>query len=379
MWRLRIVAAGLAAAAAVPFVAGASGGSSAGGWQSVPRGPLSPREGALGLWTGSEVLVVGGSDTSPCPPSAGCLPVSDPPLADGAAYDPVRRSWRRIAGAPAGFEFATGAVVGRRAYFLGDNSPARRGPARVMLAYRIGADRWRRLRPPARDRRVSYRLLGAGSRLLAFGGGRGHPPFKLLAGSRWRRLPPDGLGHGNGRMLAWSGRELVALTCGPSDGSTPCLLRAAVFDFAARTWRRLPDSEIQMAGGIWWGDGQGRIVNPLLGSSDGGAVNGWGRSYPNGGVLDVQGGSWGALPNPPSANEWEGTGVLTPAGAEYGAAQGYVLDLASSTWLRIPPLAYAQSRTVVAAGRDLFAFGGARFDDRGRGRLLGTARIWSPG
>ena len=234
----------------------------------------------------------------------------------------------------------------------------------MLLAYRIGADSWQRLRPPARDRRVSYRLLGAGSRLLAFGGGRGHAPFKLLDGAGWRRLPPDGLGHANARLLAWSGADLVALACGPSDGNTPCLARAAAFDFATRAWRRLPDSEVQMGGGVWWGDGEGRVVNPMLGGS--------------GGVLEVRTGTWSPLPDPPSENDWEGTGVLTRTGAGYGAAQGYVLDMTSSTWLRIPPLAPAQSRTVVAAGRDLFVFGGARFK-RLRGRLLATAKLWSPG
>ena len=70
----------------------------------------------------------------------------------------------------------------------------------------------------------------------------------MLGGSRWRRLPPDGLGPASGRTLAWSGEELVALACGPSDGRTPCLARAAAFDLATRAWRRLPDSEVQMPG-----------------------------------------------------------------------------------------------------------------------------------
>ena len=383
MRRGRIAIAGLAAAAAAvaSLAAGPRGAAQlpAGeAWRAVPAGPLSARESALALWTGREVLVVGGSDSRPCPPSAGCVPVRDAPLADGAAYDPRGRTWRRIAKAPAGFEFATGAVVGRTAYVLGDNAPARRGPARVFLAYRIDRDRWRRLPPPARDRSVSYRLLAAGSRLVAFGGGHGHPPYVMLDGTRWRRLPPDRLGPASTRVLAWSGEELVGLACGPSDGRTPCLARAAAFDFATRAWRRLPDSEVQMSGGVWSGDGEGRIVNAMLGSSDGGETNGWGRSYPHGGVLDVRGGRWSALPDPPSESEADGAAVLTRTGATYVAPRGFVLDMTTSTWLRIPALPDVQSRAVVAAGRDMFVFGGARFE-RGRGRLLATAKIWSPG
>jgi hypothetical protein len=371
------VSFGLALALA-PGSAGTGTPVAAGGWQAVPDGPLSPRESALGLWTGSEVLVLGGSDSDPCPPNASCVATNDPPLADGAAYDPAARTWRRIARAPAGFEFATGAVVRGRAYVLGDNAEGRRGPARVFLRYRIAVDRWRRLAPPARDKRVSYRLVAAGDHVVAVGGGHGHAPLRVLERGRWRSLPRDGLGRSNGRAAAWSGDELVSFACGPSDGNSPCLTRAAAFSFATRTWRRLPDSAIQMLVGVWMSGGAGRLVNPTLGASDGGGTNGWGRSYPNGGILDVAAGTWSPLPDAPSENDWEGTGVLTADGATYGAAGGYVLDMTSARWLRIPRLPYVQARTVVAAGRDLFLFGGARFK-RGNGMLLATATTWSPG
>ena len=118
-------------------------------------------------------------------------------------------------------------------------------------------------------------------------------------------------------------------------------------------------------------------MNAMLGSSDGGRESSWGRSYAHGGVLDVRSGTWSALPDPPSESEADGAAVLTRTGATYGAPQGYVLDMTTSTWLRVPALPQVQSRTVVAAGRDMFVFGGARFE-RADGRLLASARIWSP-
>ena len=365
-----LLAAFAAVALAVACARGAAGAPlPAGGWQAVPDGPLSARESALGLWTGSEVLVLGGSDSDPCPPNASCVATSDPPRADGAAYDPQRRSWRRIATAPAGFEFATGAVVRGRAYVLGYNAAARRGPTRVFLRYRIAANRWRRLAPPGRDDRVFYRLVAAGDHVVAVRDGHGRRSLLVLERGRWRPLPRDGLGRSSSRVAAWSGDELVSFACGPSDGNAPCLTRAAAFSFATRTWRRLPDSGIQMLVGVWMPGGAGRLVNPTLG----------GREHPNGGILDVAAGTWSALPNPPSENDWEGTGVVTADGATYGAPGGYVLDMASGAWLRIPRLPYVQSRTVVAAGRDLFVLGGARFVGGGQGRLIATAKTWSPG
>src|SRR5688572_3445001 len=80
-------------------------------WQAVPASPLSPRTGALGLWTGDEVLLVGGSDAAPCPPSASCVPPDVPPLADGAAFDPQARTWRRIADSPVPFEWGQAVVI----------------------------------------------------------------------------------------------------------------------------------------------------------------------------------------------------------------------------------------------------------------------------
>jgi len=42
------------------------------GWRQAPQPPLSPRADALGLWTGREALLVGGTDEPPCPPAASC-------------------------------------------------------------------------------------------------------------------------------------------------------------------------------------------------------------------------------------------------------------------------------------------------------------------
>jgi hypothetical protein len=68
-------------------------------WERAPRGPLSPRHGATAIWTGSEVLIVGGDVASPCPAGASCARRREP-RRDGAAFDPGTGSWRTIAEAP---------------------------------------------------------------------------------------------------------------------------------------------------------------------------------------------------------------------------------------------------------------------------------------
>ncbi len=82
--RRRVVAGGLAAVAVLvisvaavgvarfgtgPWSPAIPGATAVSGWRELPGSPLSPRVQALGLWTGEEALIIGGSDT-PCPPNA---------------------------------------------------------------------------------------------------------------------------------------------------------------------------------------------------------------------------------------------------------------------------------------------------------------------
>ena len=72
----------------------------AGQWRPVPGGPLSARYSAHGFWTGDSVLVAGGRNDAPCPPDASCVLETDPPLRDGALFDPAASAWHRVADAP---------------------------------------------------------------------------------------------------------------------------------------------------------------------------------------------------------------------------------------------------------------------------------------
>ena len=51
--------------------------SASGEWEALPDPPLSPRSQVVGVWTGSEVLFVGGN-TWLCPPGADCVAPTDP-------------------------------------------------------------------------------------------------------------------------------------------------------------------------------------------------------------------------------------------------------------------------------------------------------------
>ncbi len=376
-------------AAAVLLAPGCSAGdraqsSHSGDWSTVPTSPLSARERAVGIWTGDEVLIVGGSDARPCPPNASCELPEIPPLADGAAVNTRTGTWRTIRPAPVPFEWAESAFADSTAYLWIPGTPGRPRAARAFLAYHVDEDVWEQL--PSQKLTSEYRIVQAGQHIAAYSDGDGKGPQPdLLFDTRtkaWQQLPADPFPTSAGRVIAWSGRELILFDYEPvpNPGSdTPFLPRLAALDLTTRTWRTVGHAG-NLQAGPWAPLGDGRLVNPTLGGADGGETNNWGRTYPYGGVLDPVSGELSELPNPPDLGEFA-AGVLTRAGGHYFGANGWVLDARAGNWIQIPHLPevrHLSGRTVVAAGDDLFVFGGARWTSDSSGELTREARIWSP-
>jgi hypothetical protein len=241
--------------------------------------------------------------------------------------NPLASTWRRIADAPVplgssgGVEAAWGTVVGGVLYLLvpgfelapgaGRDSPS---PPPAFLAYSPTDDRWHELAlPPGNPTLLA--LVAAGDKVVGYlrtqevVGADPVPDASSIqpdvvydpASRTWSELPADPLFPSFGRSMVWTGRELVLLgnEVTPRPGSErPSVVRAAALDLATGEWRRLPDSEVLGYAPTWFWTGK-RIVNPSLGSVDGGRVNNWGRSYSFGGVLDPLTGQWSPLPEPP--------------------------------------------------------------------------------
>jgi hypothetical protein len=356
---------------------------SEGSWQRLPDPPLSPRELAAGVWTGSDALIIGGSDARPTPPGAGSLAKPKPPLRDGAAFDPRTRSWRAIAPAPVGIEPVSRAtVVGGSVYVAVPRNPGVCHPRMDLLAYRLRADRWDRLPSPPRR---NYSLVGIAGRLLAAGPERGPVPLSLFQlgprERRWKELPrPPMRG-----TITWNGRRMVLIGFDPAarNAENPPLARAATLRFGDNAWRRLPDSDHVLWGhGFWIRVGM-RLVSPELGI--GGEDFAYGRPY--GGILDPERGVWSELPNVPQPTERTGaefgTGVLTRSRLVGGAPSLLVLDMTTEDWIRVPPLWRGRSAplgwTTVNARRKLLVFGGARWNRaHPDGQLLNDAWLWTP-
>jgi hypothetical protein len=111
------------------------------GWRMLPESPLSPRRDPASAWTGGELFVWGGADST----GTGTAD-------DGAAYNPTTNSWRRLPKAPiAGRLDAQTFAVDGKVIVFGGHPAVTTASDRVMLdgaVYDSDADRWRPL-PPA--------------------------------------------------------------------------------------------------------------------------------------------------------------------------------------------------------------------------------------
>jgi hypothetical protein len=112
---------------------------------------------------------------------------------------------------------------------------------------------------------------------------------------------------------------------------------------------------------------QNRVVNPSVGTADGGEVNAWDRPYPFGGVLDLEAEAWSALPPTP---EPEHDVRHVPAGADGGllVSGGYAFEPASGRWHQLAPPEGAGEEGqagAVGAGR-YYLWGGVRWSADGQ-------------
>jgi hypothetical protein len=351
----------------------------AGGWERLPQAPLSARHGAVAVRLDDALVVLGGRDTPACPPGAGCVAPAAPGLSDGARFDPSTRRWTRIADAPAAVVEADTAVLTGSMYLW---LPGEAGPA--FLAYHADTDRWERLPvPPAAPMYLD--LATAGDHLVGYAGSHeGGQRADLLfdpAQRRWSELPVDPLAPSFDRSMVWAGGQLVllALDLVESPGSAePSLYRAAALDLESNTWRRLPDSEIAGGYGPWSAVGS-RVINPSVGTSDGGEVNDWGREYPHGGVLDLATGRWSALP--PAVGEPEPSRYASMPAAGDAAllvGQGWALDPAAGRWEPLaPPEGAGEEGQAAAVGDGRYhLWGGVRWS--ADGELTDQGWTWTP-
>ena len=261
-------------------------------WRPLPPAPLVARGDPAAVWTGSEMLVWGGS-------------AGEERFVDGAAFNPRTNRWRTISSNP------FGGVIRPVAVWTGTEMlvfSSTNGP-RTASAYDPRTDQWRRLAPPpgllvmpfpqvAWTGSTAMFILwpdtstpppGSGfptsdlapapgpaagasptsppgtppARPIPAGGGPNSNMFLVSyspTSDQWARLPEVALRDGGVPRLVWTGREALLLQNGAP---------SAAFDPAHQTWRSLaavPEGARSFADAAVW---TGRLVLLWSGGEEG--------------------------------------------------------------------------------------------------------------
>lgn len=176
-------------------------------WKMLPPAPLQGqgRVDVAGVWTGTEMIVVGGV----APSNRG-----ERVFSDAAAYAPLTNTWRRLASMPMG-EWGGSAVWGGHEVLLVQGVPATQGetaPVRRGLAYDPLTNHWRWLAPMAYPRFGSV-VVWTGHQLIVWGGSvETVPPYGETydpASNTWTPMPPSPLRARYNPLGVWSGSSLI--------------------------------------------------------------------------------------------------------------------------------------------------------------------------
>jgi N-acetylneuraminic acid mutarotase len=348
-----------------------------------------PRSGHTAVWTGTEMIVWGGSST---------MPVTA--MNTGGRYDPDTDSWTptsTASGVPANRRFHSAVWTGARMIVWGGQGG---GIDRTDGAlYDPVQDSWTPTStgPHSPQARESQATVWTGTEMIVWGG-RGSTGIRLNDGGRYNAVsdtwtPMSGAGAPSPRVLpaaVWTGTEIIVW--GGDTGTITVTNTGGRYDPVSDSWTptaidaSTPTAR-QYPMAVWTGSEM--VV--------------WGGAESSGNPCPTRGGRYD-----PVANAWTPTsvesdvprGALSPAevwtGAEllvYGGRdekQAWVLsgsryDPATDTWTAIPqnPNAPLNGSVALWSGREMLAFGptqnggfGGRFDPAtGAWRLISSPSI----
>lgn len=332
----------------------------AGSWRRIADAPIAARSDADAVWTGEEMIVIGGNTAPPCPPNAACARTGTE-LVDGAAYNPVTDTWRTITAAPVR-EINDAVWTGDQILVLADRDEAGRSAA--LFSYTPGTDTWQSLPAPP-TLTVGAGLLWNGSQAISVARVDGRITAYDPTASTWQELPPDPLGCASEATLAVAEVQLYVFTKPCDDGAAPTRpepVRVARYDPTTNAWSRLPDVELASLGEfISIGD---QLVLAEPGRVDGGDTDPF-PAVQNGGVLDTTTGEWSELVGAPERlRNPEASGAVAHQGAAGNWAfpgDQHAYNPTTQRWHTIqtprPDGAYAAAS--VWTGTEIIEWGGA--------------------
>lgn len=347
-------------------------------WEPMAASPLSPRSGAIAVWTGREMLVWRGegafSDVCELR-DGGVMRCGEPARNDGAAYDPAADTWRALPSAPQPDE--EGSDLAYKGIWTGRELVVWGGVEGKGAAYDPERDRWRPISSAPLEPRTDFSMTWTGKEIIVHGGG--NPDRGELeslaplddgaaydpATDRWRSISESGTPRAQQSALWFNDRLLVV---GGVHYEAGFVTVSQSYDPIADAWTRLADSPLdEISDAVWTG-----TAVLAFGSV---APDDDAPRSPAAATYDPVRDTWTMLPSPPLLGNavdpsvvWSGRELLVIASPLVGesqrqSTQGVAFDPAAGSWRALPDsgLAPRGGTTVVWTGDQLLAWGGAAF------------------
>lgn len=305
-------------------------------WDPLPAAPINPRDGAVTVWSGTQLLVWGGESGHQY-------------LSDGAAYSPRTRTWARL-------------------------------PAAPLSARSNAAAAW------------------VDGRLVVWGGQDAHgwrsdgAAFDPQSGT-WSALPSAPLSAESAQGFA-VGSDFVVITSDPQHDSQTA--HPAEYDMRSGTWRALPNLSVASGQKLAYIEGlavgttllvwvywyQSARVGPNTYSISGGSD-----------AYAFQGETWTQVPFGPKRGTsaagplWTGSSLILGGEQTYcgpcsppapAALDSEQIDLATGARSRIGPAPRAAFGPFVWTGAAMLAIGAAGTMTTGNGRDVSKSGVWDP-
>jgi hypothetical protein len=214
-------------------VVGAAYAPATGAWRRIDW-PFERAGGFEGAWTGRELLLWGGPYNS------------EHPRRRGLAYNPTTDEWRKTSPAPRSGRWSHSVVwTGVELIVLGGGNATR--DLEGGFAYNPSTDTWRELDPGPLSPRQSLPLAWTGREVIVWGGssvsrsvatGAAYDP----AADSWRRLPKSPLRGRHHHSAVWTGSEVIVFGGYNYHRS---FAGGAAYDPLRNSWRKLPRAPIK--------------------------------------------------------------------------------------------------------------------------------------
>ena len=334
-------------------------------WQSVESVPPDPAASPIAVWTGSEMLVWGGTGA-----------------AHGARYDPATDTWTRIphTGGPGSRDGAAGVWTGTVLIVWGGsnlNTGAQFDPA---------TNAWTPLsmNGTVPTGRMGHTAVWTGTEMLVWGGADNAGWRYTPSTGTWQAMsvganvPSARVSH----TAVWTGSQWIIY--GGWSYNEGWLNNGGRYDPATNAWLPIAPGQMARRGhtAVWTGT---RMV--VFGGQNQNGV------FTNsGGIYDPVSNSWSAtsLSGAPSERAdhgavWTGTRMIVWGGAGSATSQGGIFDPATNSWSFMAVVGAPVGRTrfgIVWTGSEMLVWGGVSGIDppslRTGARFSPTTNTWLP-